>query len=299
LDDVKTSHIIDHIPKDTPYNRRPGLPLAPEYITVHSTGNPGSTARNEWAWLTNPANKRTASWHICVDDKEAIEAIPLSEVAWHAGDGASGPGNRKSIAVEICESGDRAKTLENAAELTARLLRERNWGTERLRRHWDWSGKACPRIFVADNWAGWENFKRDVQKHLESSNEEQAAQKHPEGSSKEHTAPRHPEDSTKEQTVQRHPADSPETLPQIQRRVEGTLNGRPVEFESYLINNTAYVPLRPLAAALGLQLEWKEGKYQILTGAVTRVGTGVVAKTVSKSVARAVTGTVTGVSDDK
>jgi N-acetylmuramoyl-L-alanine amidase len=139
--------------------------MHPEYITIHSTGNPSSTARNERAWLTNPRNKVTASWHIVVDEKEAIEAIPLTEVAWHAGDG-SGQGNRASIGIEICESGNRAKTLENAVKLTAKLLKERGWGVDRLRRHHDWSGKICPRILQPNNWAGWEQFKRDVQKEL-------------------------------------------------------------------------------------------------------------------------------------
>jgi len=140
--------------------------MSPQYITIHSTGNLKSTARNERAWLTNPANKVTASWHICVDEKEAVEAIPLNEVAWHAGDGGSGTGNRRSISIEICESGDRAKTLENAIKLTAKLLHERGWGVDRLRRHYDWSGKICPRIMQPNNWAGWKQFKKDVAKEL-------------------------------------------------------------------------------------------------------------------------------------
>ncbi len=160
-------YIVDHIPRTTPRNRRPGLSMSPQYITIHSTGNPKSTARNERAWLTNPSNKVTASWHIVVDEKEAVEAIPLNEVAWHAGDG-SGQGNRASIGIEICESGNRVKTLENAAKLTAKLLKERNWGVDRLRRHHDWSGKICPRIFYdGGKWTGWQQFKQAVQRELD------------------------------------------------------------------------------------------------------------------------------------
>lgn len=160
------NYIIDHIPRTTPHNRRPGVPMKPEFITIHSTGNPSSTARNERGWLTNPSNTRTASWHICVDEKEAVEAIPLNEVTWHAGDG-NGQGNRASIGIEICESGDRAKTLANAVRLVVKLLKERGWGVDRLRRHYDWSGKVCPRIFYdGGKWAGWEQFKRDVAKEL-------------------------------------------------------------------------------------------------------------------------------------
>jgi len=100
-----------------------------------------------------------------VDEKEAIEAIPLNEVAWHAGDG-NGQGNRASIGIEICESGNREKTLRNAVQLVAKLLKERGWGVDRLRRHFDWSGKICPRILQPNNWAGWEQFKKDVAREL-------------------------------------------------------------------------------------------------------------------------------------
>ena len=74
-----------------------------------------------------------------MDEKEAIEVLPLNEVAWQAGDGGSSTGNRKSIGIEICESGDRQKTLANAANLVAKMLNERGWGVDRLRRHYDWS----------------------------------------------------------------------------------------------------------------------------------------------------------------
>lgn len=157
---------IQHIPKDTPHNRRPGIVMEPEYLTIHSTANPDSTAQNERDWLTNPQNTRTASWHLVVDDKEVIEAIPQDEVAWHAGDGRNGIGNRSSISIEICESGDRDKTLLNAAKLSAQILHERNWGIERMKRHYDWSGKHCPQILEADNWSEWEGFKTIVLNEL-------------------------------------------------------------------------------------------------------------------------------------
>lgn len=153
------NYTIDHIPRNTAHNRRPGHAMDAETITIHNTGNPSSTARNERAWLTNPSNDRQASYHIVVDEREAIECIPLSENAWHAGDGLNGAGNRKSIGVEICESGDYAKALDNAAGLVARILLERGWGTERLRRHFDWSGKICPRLmYDSGRWTGWTAF---------------------------------------------------------------------------------------------------------------------------------------------
>ena len=151
----------DHIPKKK--GKRPGTAMKPQYLTIHSTGNPSSTAKNERAWLTNPSNTRTASWHIVVDEREAIEAIPLNEVAFHAGTAA---GNNTSIGLEICESGNRQKTLAHAAEVAASILKKYGWGVDRLRRHYDWSKKNCPRILSANNWAGWNDFKKLVQKEL-------------------------------------------------------------------------------------------------------------------------------------
>ena len=162
------NYIIDHIPLNTPYNRRPGLPLQAATITIHNTGNSRSSAREERSWLTHPSNDRTASFHIAIDEREAMECIPLSEVAWAAGDGTNGPGNRTSIHIEVCESGNHAKTLENTTQLVARMLQERGWGVERLRRHYDWSGKICPRLmYDGGSWRGWNDFIDRVRSNLQ------------------------------------------------------------------------------------------------------------------------------------
>lgn len=159
----------DYIPRSTPNSRRSGISMNPTTITIHNTGNDKSSAANERAWLTNPTNSRQASYHIVVDEKEAIECIPLTENAWHAGDGSSASsGNRTSIGLEICESGNYAQTLENATDLVAKMLRERGWGVDRLRRHFDWSGKICPRLMYDDGkWTGWSLFKAAVNAKLD------------------------------------------------------------------------------------------------------------------------------------
>src|SRR5690348_3423953 len=96
--DMEYVYRKDHIPKTTPYNRRPAIVLEPTSITIHTTGNPSSTAKNERAWLTNTSNTRTASYHIVIDEREVIEVLPLNEVGWHAGDGSGAKsGNRTSI----------------------------------------------------------------------------------------------------------------------------------------------------------------------------------------------------------
>ena len=142
--------------------KRSGRKITPTTLTIHSTDNPSSTAQNERDWLTNPDNHRAASWHICVDEKQAVMAIPLNERALHAGNQR---GNDTSISLEICESGNREKTLQNAAEVTAQLLRERGWGVDKLRQHHDWSGKNCPRILRDTGKWGW--FVEQVKQKLE------------------------------------------------------------------------------------------------------------------------------------
>lgn len=55
----------------------------------------------------------------------------------------------------------------NAVELVAKLLKERGWGTDKLRRHYDWSGKVCPGIMAANNWDGWRGFLAMVERELQ------------------------------------------------------------------------------------------------------------------------------------
>jgi N-acetylmuramoyl-L-alanine amidase len=165
-------YIVDHIPKTTPHNRRPGISLAPQYLTIHSTGNPGSTAKNERTNLTRKGNNRTASFHLVVDEKEAIECLPLNEVAWHAGDGNNGTGNRRSMGLEISESGNRSKTLQNAIALAAKVLKDNGWNESRLKRHYDWPNsmgirKDCPQILLkpaerSHSGETWEWFTSEV-----------------------------------------------------------------------------------------------------------------------------------------
>ena len=118
--------------------------MAPQFITLHNTWN-DATARNEVAYMKR--NKTSTGYHVAIDDKEAIEAIPFNRNAWHAGDG-NGDGNRKSIGIEICYSrsgGDKYRQAEaNAIEYTAQLLKEYGWSIDNVKWHRDWSGKNCP-----------------------------------------------------------------------------------------------------------------------------------------------------------
>ena len=138
--------------------------MTPQYITIHNTANDAS-AMNEISYMLS--NNNQVSFHFAVDDTRAVQGLPLDRNGWHAGDGANGTGNRKSIGIEICYSksgGDRFAAAEkNAAILTAKLLKQYGWGIERVKRHKDWSGKYCPHRTID---AGWDRFLKMVTSYL-------------------------------------------------------------------------------------------------------------------------------------
>lgn len=158
--------------------RRPGIKLVPRYITVHSTANT-ATAQNEADNVCNNSPQMQVSFHVVVDDKQAIQVLPFNEVAWHAGDGM-GTGNTASIGIEICEGGDRAKALINAANVVKELMSAYNIDRNNVTTHRAWSGKNCPRILLDSryqvNSMDWAWFLRQLEpakehwavKHLRS-----------------------------------------------------------------------------------------------------------------------------------
>ena len=138
--------------------------MTPKFIIVHNTENDAS-ADNEISYMRNNNNK--VSFHVAVDDKEAVQGIPFNRNSWNAGDGGKGKGNRYGIAIEICYSksgGERfIKAEQNAAKLIAQLLKERGWGIDKVTKHQDYSGKYCPRRTLD---MGWERFLNMIRAEL-------------------------------------------------------------------------------------------------------------------------------------
>ena len=130
--------------------------MTPTRIVVHNTANDASAA-NEISYMHR--NSNYTSFHFAVDDVEIIQGIDLNRNAWHAGDGATGIGNRFGIGIEICYSksgGERfIKAEQNAAELVAYLLNKYGWGIDKVTKHQDYSGKYCPHRTLD---MGWDRF---------------------------------------------------------------------------------------------------------------------------------------------
>ena len=125
-------------------------------IVIHNTVNDAS-AMAEISYMIG--NNYERSFHFAVDDTRAVQGIELNRNAWHCGDG-NGKGNREGIAIEICYSksgGERfAKSQDNAAALTATLLKQYGWGIDRVTKHQDYTNKNCPHRTLSDY--GWPYF---------------------------------------------------------------------------------------------------------------------------------------------
>ena len=136
-------------------------------ITNHNTANTAPTATDEQhaRYLQNVENldRQYVSVHLYVDDDSITQCIPLDEVCYHAGDG-NGAGNRKTIAIEICENRNYEKAELNAQKLNAALLL--TYPNLKVFKHQDWSGKFCPRKILARP-NGWLEFTAGIAKLVE------------------------------------------------------------------------------------------------------------------------------------
>ncbi len=138
--------------------------MTPKGICIHNTAN-DAPAKNEVSYMKS--NNNEVSYHIAIDDLEAIQVIPFDRNAWHAGDGGNGQGNRNYIAIEICYSesgGDRfIKAEKRAAKEVAAVLKEYGWTINNVKKHQDFSNKYCPHRTLD---MGWQRFLNMIQTEL-------------------------------------------------------------------------------------------------------------------------------------
>lgn len=143
----------------------PNLILNPEYITIHDVGDANVRGSNWYNALHN-ANRegwRVASWHITVDYDKIYQSVNFLKVAWHAGDGHYGEGNRKSIGIEHVVYTDKEKqrkVYENGAALVRLLQNTYGISLNRIVQHHSWNGKDCPyQLRHSKNGFDWTYYK--------------------------------------------------------------------------------------------------------------------------------------------
>ncbi len=101
-------------------------------------------------------------------ETEIWESVPVTECAWHCGAKTyrhSECRNANSIGVEICMNDRAGKirqgSIDHAARLVRELMQRYRIPPERVLRHYDVTGKYCPRPMV-DNPALWQAFKNKL-----------------------------------------------------------------------------------------------------------------------------------------
>ncbi len=144
------------------YNRS-SRSQAIKYIVIHSTGNTGDTAQNNYDYFAG--GNRDASADFFVDDKNIIQIIDSDNYySWHCGDGkgAYGVSNSNSVGIEMCGTGGgniSDTTINNTVELVQYLMKKYSVDIDHVVRHYDASRKCCPSQFSGNSWARWYDFK--------------------------------------------------------------------------------------------------------------------------------------------
>lgn len=140
-------------------------------IVIHYTANPGSTAQENRDYFNGLqySHETSASSNFIVGlDGEIIQCVPTWEVAY-----ASNDRNYDTVSIEVCHPDESGKftdaTYRSLVQLTAWLCVKFNLTSEDVIRHYDVTGKNCPKYFVEHEDA-WGTFKENVSLAIVSEN---------------------------------------------------------------------------------------------------------------------------------
>ena len=142
-----------------PYSR-PGTPLeAVNGVVIHYTGNPGTTAEQNRSYFAGLAlsHETYASSQFLIDmDGSVIQCVPVNEIAY-----CSSQRNADTLSIEVCHPDESGRFKEDTQASLTRLVQ---WACDtyglardQILRHYDVTGKECPRYFV-DHPDAWETF---------------------------------------------------------------------------------------------------------------------------------------------
>ena len=140
-------------------------------IVIHYTANPGSTAQDNRDYFNGLqySQETSASSNFVVGlDGEIIQCVPTWEVAY-----ASNDRNYDTVSIEVCHPDESGKftdeTYRSLVQLTAWLCVKFDLTADDVIRHYDVTGKNCPKYFV-ENEEAWTAFKENVSLAIASEN---------------------------------------------------------------------------------------------------------------------------------
>ena len=143
----------------------------PEYITIHNTADineaAGTDDAEQYSRATYNNNMGSVVVHYYIDETSCWHILADDTVGWHAADGTNGPGNTKSIAIEIIMDGSGSKADKDAEDrgalLAAALLYKYGLTIDKMKTHRDWyPQKYCPAYILPH----WDSFVEKVKTNL-------------------------------------------------------------------------------------------------------------------------------------
>lgn len=149
---------------------RPQIPIeSVQYIAVHYTANPGATAianRNYFENLANTHDTKVSSHFVVGLEGEVVQCIPTSEMSY-----ATNSRNVDTLSIECCHPDETGKfndaTYDSVVKLTAWLCTRFDLTSENVIRHYDVTGKDCPKYYV-ENPDAWLQMKADIAAQIET-----------------------------------------------------------------------------------------------------------------------------------
>lgn len=146
---------VPYIVEDIPQYGHSFFPLNNiKYIVVHNTANPKADAAQHYYYINTNEGAITSA-HFYVDDTQIIQALPTNMECWSVGLNEEliyqGITNANSINIEICETGDIDKAIDNAMYLIRELLHPA-FPEALIVRHYDATLKECPRYITGMDW---------------------------------------------------------------------------------------------------------------------------------------------------
>lgn len=130
--------------------------VQPTTITIHWTGPyPGQSPEMVRDWWIESKGK--ASAHVIIKDDIVLQCWELDQIAWHAGCTA---GNTTSIGIEVVPENTEGKFSDKSITTLKEYLA--TIPNLPLVRHFDWTGKDCPKYYC-DN-AKWKELLQQLGK---------------------------------------------------------------------------------------------------------------------------------------
>ncbi len=126
-------------------------------IVIHYVGNPGTTGQQNRDFY-NQYDSDVSSHFVIGMEGEIILCIPLNERS-----SSSNDRNHDTISIEVCHPDDTGKftdaSHDSLRKLTKWLMDRYGLDSEHVIRHYDVTGKECPRYFVTheDEWIAFKN----------------------------------------------------------------------------------------------------------------------------------------------